>query len=69
MCVCPPPRALINNGVIWCDIGRMRLIKQVLWLSLLLITLYVTLAVNKMDGRGHNNTARRECLKKETKVT
>ena len=27
--VCPPPRALITSGVIWCDIGRVRLVKQV----------------------------------------
>ena len=29
----------------------------------------MTLAVNKMDGRGHINTARRERLPKKTKVT
>ena len=28
--VCPPPRALITSGVIWCDIGRVRLVKQAL---------------------------------------
>ena len=28
--VCPPQRALITNGVIWCDIGCVRLVKQVL---------------------------------------
>ena len=28
--VCPPPRPLITSGVIWCDIGRVRLVKQVL---------------------------------------
>ena len=27
--VCWPPRALITSGVIWCDIGCMRLVKQV----------------------------------------
>ena len=26
--VCLPPRALITSGVIWCDIGRVRLVKQ-----------------------------------------
>ena len=31
--VCPPLRALITSGVIWCDIGRVRLVKQVLRLS------------------------------------
>ena len=29
VCTCPPPRALITSGVIWCDIGHMRLVKQV----------------------------------------
>ena len=28
--VCPPPRPLITSGMIWCDIGRVRLVKQVL---------------------------------------
>ena len=28
--VCPPPRPLITSGVIWCDIGHVRLVKQVL---------------------------------------
>ena len=28
----------------------------------------MTRTVNKMDGRGHINTARRECLPKKTKV-
>ena len=28
LCVCPL-RALITSGVIWCDIGRVRLVKQV----------------------------------------
>ena len=27
--VCLPPRALITSGVIWCDIGHVRLAKQV----------------------------------------
>ena len=31
--VCLPPRPLITSGVIWCDIGRVRLVKQVLRLS------------------------------------
>ena len=30
VCVCPPPRSLITSGVIWCDIGRVPLVKQVL---------------------------------------
>ena len=33
VCVCLPPRALITSGVILCDIGRVRLVKQVLQLS------------------------------------
>ena len=43
MCVsvCPPLRELITSGVIWCDIGRVRLVKQVSRFSLLLVTLYV----------------------------
>ena len=28
--VCLPPRPLITSGVIWCDVGHMRLVKQVL---------------------------------------
>ena len=31
--VCPPPKPLIASGVIWCDIGHVRLVKQVLRLS------------------------------------
>ena len=31
--------------------------------------LYITLAIDKMDGRGLINTARHECLPKKTKVT
>ena len=29
VCVCPPPRMLITSGMIWCDIGCVRLVKQV----------------------------------------
>ena len=46
VCVCvsvrPPPKALINSGVIWCDIGHVRLAKQVSRLFPVLITLYDT---------------------------
>ena len=28
--VCPPPRPLITSAMIWCDIDRVRLVKQVL---------------------------------------
>ena len=66
-CVCLPPRALITSSMIWCDIGRVQLVKQVLWFSLLLITVYDT-CTNKMDGRGHINTVRCERLQKKTKV-
>ena len=27
--VCPPPRALITSGMIWCAIGHVQLVKQV----------------------------------------
>ena len=27
MCVCPPPRLLINSGVMWCDIDPIRLVE------------------------------------------
>ena len=63
--VCPPPRALITSGVRWCDIGHVRLVKQVLWLF---PYFYMTLAIDRMDGRGHINTAHREHLLKKTKV-
>ena len=29
---CPPLRALITSDVIWCDICREQLVKQVSWL-------------------------------------
>ena len=66
--VCLPPRPLITNGVIWCDIDSVRLVKQVLWLFPAQL-LHTSLAVDKMDGRGHFNTARSERLPKKTKVT
>ena len=31
--------------------------------------LHMTLAIDKMDGCGHINMARHECLPKKTKVT
>ena len=65
--VCPPPRPLITSGVIWCDIDRVRLVKQVLQLFLAFV-LHTALAIDKMDGHGHFNTARSECLPKKTKV-
>ena len=72
MSVCPPPRPLITSGMIWCDIGRVRLVKQVLRLFPAfteLPLLHTALAVDKMDGRGHFSTARSEHLPKTTKVT
>ena len=67
--VCPPPSALITSGMIWCDIGYVRLVKQVSWLfPAFNYVLIMILAVNKMDGCGHINTARRERLSKKTKV-
>ena len=64
---CPPPRALITSGVISCDIGRVRLVKQ---LSQLFPTFnyFMTFAIDKIDGRGHINTACHEHLAKQTKV-
>ena len=32
VCVCLPPRPLITSGVIWCNIGCVQLVKQVLQL-------------------------------------
>ena len=68
MCVCPPPRALMTSGMIWCDLGHVRLVKQVLRLSPA-FNYYIMLAVNRLDVRGHINTARHERLSKKTKVT
>ena len=68
--VCLPPRPLITSGVIWCDIGRVRLVKQVLRLfPAFNYVLHTALAIDKMDGRGHFKIARSERLPKKTKVT
>ena len=68
--VCPSPRPLITSGVKWCDIGHVRLVKQVLWLFPALIKLlHTALAIDKMDGHGHFNTVCSERLPKKTKVT
>ena len=32
-CVSPPPRLLITSDVMWCDMGSIQLVKQVLQLS------------------------------------
>ena len=45
----------------------MQLVKQVLWLSPG-FKLYMTHAINRMDGRGRINTAHRECLSKKTTI-
>ena len=58
-------RTLITSGMIWCDIGYVRLVKQVsqLFPAFNYFT-YMTLAVDKMDERGHINTAHCKCLPK-----
>ena len=68
MCVCPPTRLLITSGVIWCNLDRVRLVKQVLRLYPTFNYFIRPLAVDKMDGRGHFNTAHCERLPKKTKV-
>ena len=67
MCVSAPPRALITSGVIWCDIGRVRLVKQVSQLFPA-FNYFIRMTLAKMDGRGHINTERHERLPKKTKV-
>ena len=37
MCVCPPPRLLITSGVMWGDMDSIRLVKQVLYLIVVVI--------------------------------
>ena len=64
--VCLPPRVLITSGMICCDIGCVQLVKQVSQLFPLLIIM--TLAIDKMDGCGHINTACRERLPKKIKA-
>ena len=54
----------INNQ--WCDIGRVRLVKQVS--QFFPAFNYMIVAINKMDGCGHINSACREHLPKKTKV-
>ena len=70
LCVCVSAlEALITIDVIWYDIGRVQLVKQVSQLFPAFNYFYMTLAVNKMDRRGHINMACLECLQKKTKVT
>ena len=61
MCVCPPLRPLISSGVVQCDIDHVGLVKQVLTVFSTFQLLYMTLAVNKMDGHGFSNTGHCEC--------
>ena len=67
LCVCVSVlRALITSDMIWCDIGCVQLVKQVSQLfPASNFFIIMTLAVNKMDGRGHINTACREHLQHE----
>ena len=45
VCVCPPQRLLITNGVMWHGIDPIRLVKQVL-------QLYMATVVVIVNGRG-----------------
>ena len=65
--VCPPPRQLITNGVIWFDIDRVRLVKQVLRLFPAFNYFIRQLPSIKRMGMAIL-TARSECLPKKTKV-
>ena len=47
----------------------MRLVKQVSQLFPAFNYFIMTFTIDKMDGHGHINTARRERLPKKTKVT
>ena len=58
--VCPPPRALIKSHVKYI---HNNWIKQFTAFPFL----YITLAVNKLNGRGHSNNVHREHLPKKTK--
>ena len=46
-CLCLPSKALITSGVIWCDIGRVRLNKFYDFPLLLITLYYMTLAVDR----------------------
>ena len=68
--VSAPARPLITSGVIWYDIDRVRLVKQVLRLFPAFNNFIRHLPLIKwMHGRGHFNTARSERLPKKTEVT
>ena len=59
VCVCPPPRPLITSHV---KGMRNNQIRQFYGRPFL----YTTLAVDKLNGHGLSNTARRERLPKKT---
>ena len=70
MCVClsvcvSTPEGINNQR---CDVGCVLLVKQVLQLFTA-FNYFMTLAVDKIDGHGHINTAHRKHLPKKTKVT
>ena len=53
-CVCvSTPKGIYKNQ--WHDIGRVRLVKQVLQLSPT-FNYFLTFTIDRMDGRGHINT-------------
>ena len=63
LCICVSTLEGINNQ--WSDMGYVRL---VLWLSPA-FNYFMTLAIDRMDGRCHINTARHKSLSKKSKVT
>ena len=65
VCLCVRPEGINNQ---WRDIGRVQLVKQVSWLFPA-FNYFMTLAVDKMDGCGHINTARHKRLPNKAKVT
>ena len=65
MCVCPSPRVLITSHL---KHMRNNHIKQFYGFSVS-IYMYMTLAVDKLNGRGLSNNAHRERLLKENEMT
>ena len=67
--VCPPLRALITSGMIWCDIGHVWLVKQVLrlfsilpsinWKGLALVTQGAMHAKQRCQSWCHTSHRRR----------
>ena len=66
--VCPPLRPLITIGMIWCDIGHVRLVEQVLRLFPAFNYFVWHLPLIKWMDMAILTT-RSECLPKKTKVT